>query len=170
MTKSLEARIQTEKATGASPRESERGEAGTSRARGRPATRITLKGIAAAVEEREMAPSRVLGDRGPARLGHQRDPARQRTRPAMSMEPSTETQAGHGCGAQDPAVRRGASAGCSASCVRIGAQLLGLRPKDAVANDEDKRLRLGADIESMAIDLAKLERLALAIHEEELAT
>ena len=45
-----------------------------------------------------------------------------------------------------------------------------LEAKRRGANDEDKRFRLGADIESMAIDLAKLERLALAIHEEELAT
>lgn len=43
-----------------------------------------------------------------------------------------------------------------------------LEAKRRRANDE--RFRLGADIGSMAIDLAKLERLALAIHEEELAT
>ena len=45
-----------------------------------------------------------------------------------------------------------------------------LEAKRRRANDEDKRFRLGADIESMVTELAKLERLALAIHEEELAT
>ena len=45
-----------------------------------------------------------------------------------------------------------------------------LEAKRRCANDEDERFRLGADIESMVTDLAKLERLALAIHEEELAT
>ena len=45
-----------------------------------------------------------------------------------------------------------------------------LEAKRRRANDEDERFRLGADIESMVTELAKLERLALAIREEELAT
>ena len=88
----------------------------------------------------------------------------------MSMELSTETQAGTGAEPKipPPGEERAQVFGKLRSCRSTIARLEAKRRR--ANDDEDKRFRLGADIESMAIALAKLERLALAIHEEELAT
>ena len=84
----------------------------------------------------------------------------------MSMEPSTETQAGTGAEPKIPPPGEGRAwvfgelRSCRSTIARLEA-------KRRSANDEDERFRLSA---SMATGLAKLERLALAIREEELAT
>ena len=82
---------------------------------------------------------------------------------------STETQAGTGAEPKipPPGEERAQVFGDLRSYRSTIARLEAKRRR---ANDEDERLLLGADIERMATDLAKLERLALAIHEEELAT
>ncbi len=87
----------------------------------------------------------------------------------MSEESSTETQAGTGAEPKIPPPGEG-RARVFGELRSYRSTIARLEAKRRRANDEDKRFRLGADIESMAIDLAKLERLALAIHEEELAT
>ena len=88
----------------------------------------------------------------------------------MSEEPSTETQAGTGAAPKIPPPGEGRARvfGGLRSYRRTIARLEAKRR--SANDDEDERFRLGADIGSMTIDLAKLERLALAIHEEELAT
>ena len=53
---------------------------------------------------------------------------------------------------------------------RVFGELRSYRRTIARLEAKRRRVRLGADIENMATELAKLERLALAIREEELAT
>ena len=87
----------------------------------------------------------------------------------MSMEPSTETQAGTGAEPKIPPPGE-ERARVFSELRSYRSTIARLEAKRRSTDNEDERFRLGADIESMTIDLAKLERLALAIHEEELAT